>query len=1216
MEPLQVSKKRPLASGYEVNYYRVIFTLFGFAFLFSYYYSSPSLTPLTEFLIPRSLFAIFPLLLAVASYFIQWTRDHIKDLGSGFFLICTLYLIGFLAINGFNTHYEIGIITMVLISNLHLNKLLYIVLYNVIVLTALEFVFIAASPGANVQPVLFFIFLLLVMLLCIYYQIYRIRYHAREDEVEQLFSGLVTGNPDAWMLFEAPGLVAKDAGANALTLFEINSADELDQVSLRTLIAAGTAIESDNIIKNILSGTITGLKTQCRKQTGELFWADITSFRIAGKQNIIYCRFLDISENKWSQEDANDNAIRFRRYLDNISEGLAVCDELGVIRMVNRTALRMLNSDNSFSFTGKKIHELLDEEAAHFINNILSEAAITGTAGNFSGKELLTRTHLKITVNAVLDLLENKPEFLIKINYPEIPSTRVIETTSAESAPRIAFSGSSEELFLSTPIPVAVTTAEGFITDSNESFSNLTGYSHTELNKLRMDNLLHPEDILLLRELHQGKLRPHETPVILRFISKKGATVVVNCNSSFIKKPNGELNTVFIFNDITNYKITEVALQQAGSNVTAVIENTDAPIFSIDFNHRFTVMNSAFLSETIKRIGKKPAVGDDVRNYFQIEEKKEWDAIFQKVMKGNKTVKDEVTTYSDGSVDHFEVSCFPIISTNGLVIGVSVLYRKVTDQIRVAEELTKAKEIAEAATQAKSDFLATMSHEIRTPLNGVLGMTELLNSTSLDEGQKEYVDAIQLSGEALLSVINDVLDYSKIESGKMELESKPFELATCVKETFEILRYKANEKQNQLLFEIDSDIPVKILGDKARLRQILVNLVSNAIKFTDKGTINVQVNLVKKTERDVEIQFAVKDSGIGMTQEQINRLFQSFSQADPTTYGKYGGTGLGLAISQKLTALMHGDIWVESEPGVGSVFYFTIKGNTLQNDSDFRNEPHLSDNEIHGQKQTGFQVADKDIASFYPMRILIAEDNEVNQILAKKSFQKLGYAPEIVPNGKIAFENFLKNEYDIIFMDVQMPVMNGFDSTAAIRKQGADRKQPIIVAMTALALEGDRESCLKAGMNDYLSKPVHIDSIKRIIFNYGKKLQQHELKEKSYTNADLVDNTVVNRLIDMADDDTAFLKNLVELFIKQADESIEELRILSDGNDYDAIFQAAHKLKGSSLNLGAKLLTEFCKKMEEAARRKDKQSIENSMSGIRPVYIATISIYKKLTGLT
>nr|MBA2500938.1 response regulator [Chitinophagaceae bacterium] len=259
---------------------------------------------------------------------------------------------------------------------------------------------------------------------------------------------------------------------------------------------------------------------------------------------------------------------------------------------------------------------------------------------------------------------------------------------------------------------------------------------------------------------------------------------------------------------------------------------------------------------------------------------------------------------------------------------------------------------------------------------------------------------------------------------------------------------------------------------------------------------------------------------------------------------------------------------------------------------------------------------DKDIASFYPMRILIAEDNEVNQILAKKSFQKLGYAPEIVPNGKIAFENFLKNEYDIIFMDVQMPVMNGFDSTAAIRKQGADRKQPIIVAMTALALEGDRESCLKAGMNDYLSKPVHIDSIKRIIFNYGKKLQQHELKEKSYTNADLVDNTVVNRLIDMADDDTAFLKNLVELFIKQADESIEELRILSDGNDYDAIFQAAHKLKGSSLNLGAKLLTEFCKKMEEAARRKDKQSIENSMSGIRPVYIATISIYKKLTGLT
>ncbi len=1216
MEPLQVSKKRPLASGYEVNYYRVIFTLFGFAFLFSFYYSSPSLTPIMEFLIPRSLFAIFPLLLAASTYFIQWTRDHIKDLGSGFFLICTLYLIGFLATNGFSTHYEIGIITMVLISNLHLNKVLFIVLYNVIVLTALEFVFIAASPSANVQPVLFFIFLLLVMLLCIYYQIYRIRYHAREDDVEQLVSGLVTGNPDAWMLFEAPGLVAKDAGANAFTLFEINSAEELDQVSLRTLIAAGTAIESDNIIKNILSGTVTGLKTQCRKQTGELFWADITSFRIEGKQNIIYCRFLDISENKWSQEDANDNAIRFRRYLDNISEGMIVCDESGVIRMANRTALRMLDSDNSGSFTGKTIHELFDEESAQFINNIVSESTITGSAGNFSAKEFLSRNHLRITVTAVRDLLENKPEFLIKITYPDIPSPRLAETSGAEPAPRLAFSGSSEELFLSTPLPVAVTSTEGFITDSNDSFSNLTGYSHKELNKLRMDNLLHPEDILLLKELQQGKLRIHETPVVLRFIHKKGASVVVNCNSSFIKKPGGELNTVFIFNDITNYKITEVALQQAGSNVTAVIENTDAPIFSIDFNHRYTVMNSAYLSETIKRIGKKPAVGDDVRNYFQKEERKEWDAIFQKVMKGNKTVKDEVTAYTDGSVDYFEVSCFPIISTHGLVIGVSVLYRKVTEQIRIAEELIKAKEIAEAATQAKSDFLATMSHEIRTPLNGVLGMTELLNSTSLDEGQKEYVDAIQLSGEALLSVINDVLDYSKIESGKMELENKPFELATCVKETFEILRYKAKEKHNQLLFAIDPEIPVKISGDKARLRQILVNLVSNAIKFTDKGTISVGVNLVKKTDRYVEIQFSVKDTGIGMTKEQINRLFQSFSQADPTTYGKYGGTGLGLAISQKLTALMQGDIWVESEPAEGSTFHFTIKGNTLHYDSDIRSESHAYDQELQGHKHTGSLVADKDIATFYPLRILIAEDNEVNQILAKKSFQKLGYTTDMVPNGKIAFETFLKNEYDIIFMDVQMPVMNGFEATAAIRNHAADRKQPIIVAMTALALEGDRESCLKAGMNDYLSKPVHIDSIKRIIFNYGKKLQQHELGEKHYSNADLVDNTVVNRLIDMADDDTDFLKNLVELFIRQADESIEELRTLSEGNNYDAIFQAAHKLKGSSLNLGAKLLTDFCKKMEESARRKDKQSIENNMSTIRPVYDATVSIYKKLTGLT
>jgi len=1214
MEPLQVSKKKPLASGYEVNYYRVIFTLFGLAYLFSFFYSSPETVPVKEFLIPRSIFALLPLLLAASTFVFQWSRDRIKDIGSIFFLLCSLYLIGFLAQNGFHTHYEIGIITLVLISNLHLNKVLYIVLYNVTVLTVLEFVFMTAAPSANVQPVLFFIFLLVVMLLCIFFQLYRIRNHAKEEESEEVVTGLISGNPDAWMIFEAPGLVAKDAGSNALKLFEINTTDSLEQVSLRTLIAAGTAIESDNIIKDILSGTVTGLITQCRKLSGELFWADIAAFRIAGKQNIIYCRFLDISRNLVSQEDANENAIRFRRYLDNISEGLIVCDASGVIRMVNRTALHMLEKDLTDLKTGKNISELLDENTTQELNIVLSGTS-TGNGTTLPRKEFISKSgKFKIIVHAVLDIFDHKPEFLIRLNYPA-DTTTVIETKPEEVVMQTTPTASgSEEIFLSTPLPVAVTSQEGNISESNKLFSDLTGYSKQELSKLKLENLLHPEDIKLLRALLQNDPASIPAPSQLRFINKTGTQVIVNCYYSFMRQQSGGYKIVFIINDITKYKITEAALQQAGSNVTAVIENTDAPIFSTDFNHRITVMNTAFLQEMQKRTGKHPKVGDDVRVFLTKEKKQEWESIFKKVMKGNKTVNDEVIKYPDGSQDFFENSCFPIVSPANLTIGVSVLYRKITEQIQIEEELIAAKITAEKATQAKSDFLATMSHEIRTPLNGVLGMTDLLNTTPLNTDQNEYVAAIKLSGEALLSVINDVLDYSKIESGKMELDNKPFQVRVSVKETFDILRYKAAEKGNSFVMKFDEQLPIEINGDKSRLRQILVNLVGNANKFTDNGTITVETKLLRNTDHEVEIRFAVSDTGIGMTREQMDRLFQTFTQADTSTYGKYGGSGLGLTISQRLAALMNGKIWVESEPGKGSTFYFTITAQTT--DSKKTVSSRVTQDALSSTvKMSDAQIADKEIASNFPLRILIAEDNEINQVLARKTFQQIGYQPEIVVNGKIAFENFMVNDYDVIFMDIQMPVMNGFESTAEIRKQQS-KKQPIIVAMTAMALEGDREKCIEAGMDDYLSKPFQLDSLKRIIFTYGKKQDAKVKSPTVYTDAELVDTKVIDRLIDMAEDDPTFLRKLTELFIKQSADSIDEIGILYSKADHAALYQAAHKLKGSSLNLGAKALTEFCKKIEEASRNSDLKAMEQPVREMRAVYDATVQLYKKITGLT
>ncbi len=1199
MEPLRVSNNKPLASGYEENYYRVIFTLFGLAYLFSYYYSNPGMSALREFLIPRNFFALLPLSLAAGTYFIPWIRAHIKDIGSGFFLVCTLHLVGFLAVNGFHSQYEIGIITVVLISNLHLNKVLYIVLYNVIVLTALEFVFITAAPASNIQPVLFFIFLLIVMLLCIFYQLYRIRFHARMSESDQVISGLVAGNPDAWMIFEAPGLVAIDAGKNAFELFGINNSTPLNQVSLRTLIAAGTAIESDQIINNILSGTVTGIKTQCRKLTGELFWADVSAFRIPGSANNIYCRFLDISSNQWSQENATENAIRFRHYLDSINEGLIVTDINGTIRLVNKTTLRLLQINSSTSFAGKSIDELLDAETARQIQSLIN--AQPGTSEN---KILSADSSLEFTVSTVLDLIENKAEFVIKIIPVSFSETEYTELLPQDGLQELTY---NEKLVLTTPLPVAVTIREGNISSGNSALSMLTGYSIDELRHLKIENLVHPEDLPAFRQMVNEILTSGKPgSATLRFIKKNGVNAVINCNGIYYTPPESSSRYLFVLNDITQYRKTETELQEAGSNVVAVIENTDAPIFSIDFNHRITVMNSAFIDEMQKRTGIIPEKGDDFRKFLSKNLRDTWESTIRQVMKGNQTSRDETIEYPDGSVDYFDVSYYPISTPEHLIIGVSILSRKVTERIRIASELQKAKEMAEGATQAKSDFLATMSHVIRTPLNGLLGMTDLLSTTVLNAGQQEYVDAIKLSGETLLSVINDVLDYTRIESGKMELDNRPFEIKASIRETFDLLRYKAVEKNNELRLQVGDQVPAVISGDKARLRQILVNLVGNAIKFTDNGSIHVKVKVLKQSNTQVELEFAVSDTGIGMTSEQIARLFNSFTQADSSTYGKYGGSGLGLTICRRLVELMHGTIRVESIPAQGSTFFFTIQTEIIQHQqavkdrSGDRTQQAIASN---GSKQSN----DHEIASMYPLRILIAEDNEINQIVARKQFQKLGYEPDMAINGQEALEMARKKAYDIIFMDVQMPVMNGFEATAGILSDTYIIKKPIIIAMTAMGLEGDREKCLEAGMNDYLSKPVTIEPIKQIIFSWGSKKSIKAPVTVPVQQNDLIDKSITERLKLMADDDPGFYPSLVSLYTKQSNETLEEIYDFFVAGNLDLLGKAAHKLKGSSLNLGARQVAELCRIIEESCLKGDQKSIENALHELRKVYNATTS---------
>jgi PAS domain S-box-containing protein len=782
-------------------------------------------------------------------------------------------------------------------------------------------------------------------------------------------------------------------------------------------------------------------------------------------------------------EKANQALTDTRDYLDkiinSIGDPIHVKDRQHRVILVNDAACKLFCLSRE-EILGRTAYELFSSQENAQISWQKDEEVFTTGKENVNEETNTYAPGITRTVLVKKTLYRDKAgnEFLVGVTR-DITDRKMAEEALRESEERYRQLSEDMPVFVSAFLP------DGTLTYLNKTLTTLDDLAPAEAIGRNFFEFLAPTDQETVKEI-LGALTPQQ-PIETheqRYLRRDGRVVYHEwTNRAFFNEFGQLIRYQAVGLDITSRKQAEEALLEYEQRLMDIIDFLPDATFVIDRDGKVIAWNKAI--EAMTGILAKDMIGKGDYEYalpfygsrrpilvdLILKADRDTECKYDHIEKKGRVLRGEAYMPNmRGGIVYLMGSAAVLYDSAGNVFGAIESIRDITEKKQAEDRLIEAKEAAEAAVRSKSEFLANMSHEIRTPLNAVLGLTGLLLNSDLTAQERDYVETVRSSGNTLLSVINEILDFSKIEGGKMELECQPFDLRECISVAVDLVKAAADQKGLVLKHDLDESIPAYFKGDVTRLRQVLVNLLGNAVKFTHTGTIEVSVTakpMQTTNSRQYELHFSISDTGIGIPVEKVDRLFQSFSQIDSTITRKFGGTGLGLAISRRLVELMGGEIWVVSQQGLGSTFHFTILAEEAEKIA-------IPSDSCAVRAKT---AARRDTAK--PLRILLAEDNAINQMVAIQMLKKLGYSADVAGNGLEVLQAIERQPYDVVLMDVQMPEMDGLVAAQEIRKLWP--KGPRIIAITAYALKGDRERCLAAGMDDYISKPIVIEELRKVL---------------------------------------------------------------------------------------------------------------------------------------